>query len=336
MLPSIVGSEELIEVVYLREVANDPRFGGLDNRLKQLEAGVSASTPPESWVKRNSHWFGLLGPLVAALVFIVGAEFGWFNSIFDGRVATKLNEPNGVNAQLLQLNASVNQANGELSAIRKLWEQQLKKTSELLPREFKDVLPQTANTLKAARVLNIPPPLQFASIQQGLLDTKPTVPGYWAAASEFISYRSSQGAKISPESKLPPCYDVPPAIQGMAGEKPFQLFSRPLEWHECVIDLEEEMPDKWWESIIGTKLYRDLVTQLKANPNALQFTDCLVRYRGGRIPERIYKLLGFATFHGCLLEFDFSRMPPDHGQQLSAALLESPSLKDIRLAPFGE
>jgi hypothetical protein len=95
MLLNCVNAKEITKVVYLPEVANDPRFDGLNKRLAKLE---SREPSAESWSKRNSHWFSLVGPFVVAAIFLIGSEFGWFNSIFDGRIGSKLNESNGVNA----------------------------------------------------------------------------------------------------------------------------------------------------------------------------------------------------------------------------------------------
>ena len=240
-----------------------------------------------------------------------------------------------MNAQLLQLNTSVSAANGELNAIRKLWEEQLKKSSELLPKQLREHLPQTADALKAARILNLSPPSQLASIQEGLRATDHTVPGYWPAMAQFISYQSRLESTVSPASRLTRCYDVPPALIASPGETK-NIWKEPLEWRDCEVDLDEDMPKEWWDSITGLKLYREEVPAVKdlAGPNVLQFTDCLVHYDGGKIPDRIYKLLGFATFHNCLLELDYTGPPQSHGQELSEALLSSSSLKDVDLRPL--
>jgi hypothetical protein len=229
----------------------------------------------------------------------------------------------------LRLNSSVDTANGELSAIRKLWEEQLKKTSELRPSQFKDNLPQTANALKAARILRIAPLPQIASIQESLLATNTTSPGYWDAASELISYRSSQESTIRLGLQMPSCYKTPPGIYLEPGQSSPPILTVPKEWRSCAINLEEETPQEWLDAIIGTKDFRAAAG--KQPGDFVILTDCLIRYHGGPIPERAYELLAVAVFRHCFLEFSFSGPPPPNGKKVVDALLGTSFTSDVRL-----
>jgi len=89
----------------------------------------TARQPEEGWFKRNAHWFPIANPVILVVLFVVGLMAGLFNSVFDARISKKLNEPNGLTAQIQKLSTEVATANGELRAIRRLWEEQLKKTA---------------------------------------------------------------------------------------------------------------------------------------------------------------------------------------------------------------
>lgn len=282
-------------------------------------------TTTDNWFKRNAYWFPILTPIITVLLFAIGVGFGWFNSIFDGRIANKLNEPNGLNAQMLKLTSSIDTANGELNAIRKLWEEQLKKTGELRPEQFKKALPEMANTLKAAHALKLRPPANtLASIQEGLRTTDSAVPGYWAATSEFVSYQSEQESKQSFEPRMPRCYDKMPGVYLTLGQKEgVDALRSPEGWQSCMVNLKEDVPQDLWDFILKDKLFR-LDIDAPAE-KFLYFENCVIKYEGGTIPYRVERLLGLTILRNCLLEFSFSSPPSPEGKRLIATLLMSQS-----------
>ena len=328
----------------------ETRLSAIEEKLANVSAPpgpqpqpTAPANQPDGWLKRHVHWWPLPALIVALIVLLFGNAilaklYGLvFNSYFDDRLKSD-NSVLVINSHIDEkLKKPIEDIAKMQIGIEKInLRFELQDKAALKPQAFEKSLPGFADTLRQSEKIKLQlSPTVSDGIRRNLQTIDKTAPGYWQATSQFISYQSKQESTISPAPEMPHCYDVPPAIIGNPGQT-FQLFSRPLEWENCVVDLEEKMPDKWWESIIGNKLYRDFVPQLKANPNALQFTNSLIRYSGGPIPERIVMLLGFATFQNCLLEFDFHTAPPPQGQKLSEALLASSSLKEIRLAPLHE
>jgi len=132
-------------------------------------------------------------------------DAGLFNSVFDARISKKLNEPNGLTAQIQKLSTEVATANGELRAIRRLWEEQLKKTAQLTPQELQKVLPQAAGELRAAAALRVNLPGNLTdSLQKNLSEVSQQAPGYWPAVSQFITYRSSAYSVVFPKCLVRP------------------------------------------------------------------------------------------------------------------------------------
>ena len=195
-------------------------------------------------------------------------------------------------------------------------------------REFQNNLSKAAKTLTAVSISGINVP-QMHSIEQRLITTDSKVPNYWPTVSQFITYRSQVESAQSFAGTMPRCYDIPPAMQLMVGQSA-SVWTTPLEWTDCVLDLTEDIPQQWWDSISGSKLYKDRV--VGADPNhILVLTNCLVRYNGGRIPEHVFTMLGFTYFRNCLFDFSFENAPPKNGERLSRMLLASASMKDIKL-----
>jgi hypothetical protein len=298
-------------------MARDSRFDDLNRRVAAIEGLATTSggaAPRENWLRRNAFWFPILTPLITVGLLIVGLVSGLFNSAFDSRISTKLNETNGPNLRIQQLSTDLASANGEIKAIRELWQEQLKKTGELNPREFKDALLQTANTLKAASALKISAPDILPSIQKNLLAADSRAPGYWGAVSQFLTYRSEQQApfviRYLPSILAESCNTQVPSVFTPPGQTLKE--PAPVQLEHCVFDIGRDIPPYW--------------VTLKAvdyGVGAFQFHKCLVRYGGGPIPADVFKVLTLATFDECVFAFSFDAPPPQKGEQISRALLAS-------------
>jgi hypothetical protein len=304
------------------DMAFDNRFDGLDRRveeteknLKQLErrlppidfpfAAVAAEhAVPKTFLRRNAHWFPILTPIITVILFVMTLAFGLLNSVFDARIGARLNEPNGVNERLQKLSTGFDTANGELRAIRTLWEEQIKKNSQLNHQDFQKILPQAAETLKAATVLKVELPQAVTNaMQTNLLAANPQAPGYWPAVSQFITYRSQRQAlehvRALPVEHLPRCAKRPPVPS--FDPKPHYV------WSKCVLSLDEtfidERADFFWEK------------------GMVQFRECIVEYSG----RPIFFWFKTAEFHDCLFMFSIDSPPPASGKRVILEVLKSNS-----------
>jgi hypothetical protein len=292
------------EEVYSTQMAQDGRIEGLDRRAKEIENSLSrtARQPEEGWFKRNAHWFPIANPVILVVLFVVGLMAGLFNSVFDARISKKLNEPNGLTAQIQKLSTEVATANGELRAIRRLWEEQLKKTAQLTPQELQKVLPQAAGELRAAAALRVNLPGNLTdSLQKNLSEVSQQAPGYWPAVSQFITYRSSAYSVVFPKCLVRP---FPSGfVQSEKADGSRSAPSRVLRVSEsrCFLDLDE----------------KNLVTGYDCN-------HCLVKYSGGPLTLKDVEL------KDCMFLLALQSEPPAAGRIMIQALL-SRDARDLRL-----
>jgi hypothetical protein len=312
------------DVYSAQAMAYDNRFDGLDRRVGETEKEMGrinrklppedfpyaaitaayAARQPDTWLKRNYYWFTAFGPMAMVAIFIAGVFLGWFNAVFDGRIAAKLNEPNGTNAQLQTLSAGVATANGELKAIRTLWEQQLKNTTELKPQDLKRALPQAAETFKTAAVLKISLSQDaLRQVQKSLISIDEREPGYWDAVSQFITYRSEQEAPADVRAllsqSLPPCAKLEPRAEILPPTGAAAVWSR------CTLSLEEYFQDKLIYSFME---------------GFVHFRQCIVKYHG-----TVDVSMRQAVFENCIFLVEFNSAMPPTSKRIARELLASTS-----------
>jgi hypothetical protein len=336
---STINSAELTEIVYFPEMADKPPT--LAQRMETVEAalGIPRKTKAE-WTR--DHLLAL-SISIGTFILILIAYFAWWQpqwkqqaadekqhaaddlrNQIDRQIDTKFTKP------FDDLRTQVAGISSKLDTFIDLEKTRLDKISKIGTVQFRNQLPEVAEAIKAVSALNIsPPPDVLNSMRHNFLATDAGAPGYWLAASSFITYRSKQESGQSFEGQLPRCYDGPPAMRLKVGEQA-SIWTTPVEWKNCVLNLEDEMPQKWWESLSGSKLYKERV--IGADPvHILLLTNCLVRYQGGPISSRVFTVLGFTFFQNCLFEFSFSTAPPKEGGELSKALIASATTNDVRL-----
>jgi hypothetical protein len=206
----------------------DNRFDGLDRRVGDFEKElkeIRRVVPPPGFpfasilarheesaesktnkFRRNAVFFM---PILSLLTLVISFWAGAFNTLMDGRVAARLNEPNGLTAQVHELTKEVSKANGELTAIRTIWQEQVKRASELKPAAFERALPKTADALELALKLDLPISSEVrGAMRRNLLLTDPNAPSYWPAVAQFVTFRSRQNAPpllVDKGPTLPTC-----------------------------------------------------------------------------------------------------------------------------------
>ncbi len=308
MPDTLVNSDELTEVVYLPEVAKvrDPRFEGLNERVKKLEENKSKK---DNWLKRNVYW---VAPL-ATLIFGSGAVAYVAGLIIDHRIDTKLTSPL---ARITEQDKSIAKMDGRLEGIGAMLtvvtQNEIRRVANLKPSDFDTALPEVSTVLTVATTENVPrPDLTLNAIRANLVRSKPQSPGFWGAAGAVITYQSGPGSDA-----LPDCLATPPSVTPSTPPPTIPITDFPAVYQNCQIELDSV------EAAMKKNFFLRLV----------EFRNCTVIYRGGQFafPEG-----GYWRFVDCSFELLVKQPPAAPGQKFIHSLLAAQDLRSVKISISG-
>ena len=209
---TLIESDDL-EVVYSSQV-KDPeinrRFKELANRLQSFEARLPlenressqatpnpAATRETGWIRKNA---AILALWVAGVTLVV-AGLAWWQPQWkqhsdtdqriqvDRQIDEKLKDPlRQITDQRVAL-AAMTAKMGEISDLLKVVAgKQMTRISALPPESFRNNLSEVKTVLKVARIENAQAsPETVRSLQSRFLSVRQDEPGFWGAATAFIS-----------------------------------------------------------------------------------------------------------------------------------------------------
>jgi hypothetical protein len=216
-----------------------------------------------------------------------------------------------------------------------LTKQTLASHAELPLADFKLTLPALTSTMARAKQehINVSPEV-ITGIQKKLLATDTQAPGFWPAASEFISYRSQVTVGWN-NVNLPLCGTTPAAAEinsitpkGREGNNAkLEMSHGPFVYRDCKIILDSPEATASISPVLG---FGDLI-----------FDHCVVFYNGGPIVLVALKvaaeppphLVGDLNFTNCLFVFSFPVAPPPVGQRLATTLLAAETETSVNFNP---
>jgi len=180
--------------------------------------------------------------------------------------------------------------------------------------EFKATLPDLASSIAVARKRNVKvSPKVVEDLTKQLTATDANTSGFWPAAAELISYRSTLTHEDLEKLKsaLPRCVDlVPhPATTAQAispGEQTVKI--NPAYYENCQFQLDSPEEDA-------------KISNFAQHYPALTLRHCLVIYNGREVQLRLgmWPLM----FENCLWQISVSGTPPSSGQKVTQTLLAS-------------
>ncbi|PWT85301.1 MAG: hypothetical protein C5B58_03280 [Acidobacteria bacterium] len=320
MPPSFLNSDKVPVVVYFSEVGKtrDPRFDGLEQRVKNLEELPNNSTNhivqgDDKWLKRNAFW---LAPLVT-LIFGSGAVATVAGLIIDHRIDAKLSNPIGRIGDQDKLIATME---GRLEGIGGMLtivvQNETRRIASLNGAEFQDALPQIRTVFTVASNENLPPTPTLPEIRSRLRQVDDSKPGFWGAAAALVSYQSGpQG------SSLPNCFNTSPTgtISPANGSLSQGKITTPATYQNCEIRLDDPR-------------FPVVLTQYTLG-GVLRLTNCHVVYNGGPITvppgtTGTYRVELFA----CTYDLKVTKTPENSaGKTLVAGLLASNDPKNATI-----
>jgi hypothetical protein len=227
---------------------------------------------------------------------VVAAGFAWM-----GTITLLLIHVNGTASSLAQTQTQI-----ETGLIK----QNILNYAALSTDDFKATLPDLSATMAKAKRQQVKvSPKVVDDLRQKLLTADTNAPGFWPAASEFISFRSQMIAGWR-DINLPLC-----TFAAHSGQ--IKSWFGPVEYSDCKIILDSPVATAELSKALS---FSDTV-----------FRRCVVFYNGGTIivlpvkltPEIPAQLNGTLSFEDCLFVFSFPTTPQPEGQRLARALLAS-------------
>jgi hypothetical protein len=182
----------------------------------------------------------------------------------------------------------------------------------LPPSEFKATLPDLASSIAVARKRKVTvSPKVVEDLTKQLTATDTNTSGFWPAAAELISYRSTLThedlGKL--KSALPRCVDLVPHDATTAeaispGEQTVKI--NPAYYENCQFQLASPEEDA-------------KISNFAQHYPALTLRHCLVIYTGGEV--RLKLGMWPLMFENSLWEISVSGTPPASGQTVTETLL---------------
>jgi hypothetical protein len=297
----------------------------------------------------NHKGTSLILAIILCVVGIVGKYWldhkaEWWNADVDARVARVLEKDGGVQRTLQQVSETVNRTQTSLDDLKPFIHdvvtRQFENASKLPATTLQQRLPAVQHLLTVAKDQGFTADRKVLDVLAHKLSTSNrNAPAFWPTATELISYRSISTAPFLPQN-LPDCTDHDPQPPVVTDAKstlvPPSLtvtFSI-MTYKNCRITLDSKK---------DTDKINWLITHA-ATSYLLNFSHCLVVYRGGQIdlimavfnqPLQIRvgnpngqpltmkgKYSGRTVrFEECSYDFSFSSEPPTQGQTLTQSIL---------------
>jgi hypothetical protein len=350
--------------------AIDHRLEGIDGRLDRIDAalGLKPPSPPRrvgaraiDWLKANT-WISIPSGVVVSIAL---ALFGywlnnhtmWFNQDVDGRVKSVLNEPNGVQQTLTDIQKTVTETKTKLETlepfIQDIVRHQFDNAANLTPKTLGQRLPAIRHLVAVAQNQQITVDTQVVGrLADNLHSVKSDAPEFWPAVGELINYRSfnfNQSILELLTKQLPDCLDTDPgpAIIAAVQSDTQMTVTKPV-FRDCRLTLDSASDDE--------RLYK----LVKEKYPLVVFSHCLIVYRGGQI-NLFLKWTGqqhirmgifpkgqaetnnvvdwtpngdALTFDQCLFDFRLQGPPSESGQKVAQGLLaQSTAIIGIPLGP---
>ncbi len=279
--------EQRIELLMLNRIDTDQkqtakRVDAVEKSLREIElaiTGINAKLKPPSetpwWIK------SIIAPVcVGAILATAGA--------------------------VIHLEMTVSSIQGSLA------KQTITTHSTLPPSEFKATLPDLASSIALARKRHVKVPTRVVDdLTKQLTATDTNTSGFWPAAAQLISYRSTLTHEDLEDlkSRLPRCVDLVPhpatTAQGISpGEQTVRI--NPAYYENCQFRLDSPEED-------------EVISSFAQRFPALTLRRCLVIYNGGEVHLRLgmWPLM----FENCLWNISVSGTPPASGQKVTETLL---------------
>lgn len=343
----------------------DGRLDGIDRHLDRLDQSLGIKPPkPKSVIRQLletvGHEFRKHWKVAVPTIAICLAVIGWFvnplykqhldqekeawNQRVDGRVRAVLNEPNGVNQTLHEIQQTVNAVKTKLETlepfIQDLIRHQFDSAASLPPKTIGQRLPAVQHLLAVAKDQQIKADVTVLNTLGQKLSTVDTnAKDFWPTAAQFVSYRSQatvQNIQSLLRPDIPNCAEQVPSPMGYrmtpeeeknsAGPNPSQFI--PAVYENCRFVLDSP------QQVAAIPLMRD------GRSFVIKFKNCQIVYNGGRIaaftpepkwaaingkgPTRgdVYMIKGQAlSFENCLFLFSVKTTPPKDGQSMTRELL---------------
>ncbi|HLJ29998.1 MAG TPA: hypothetical protein VKY85_25045 [Candidatus Angelobacter sp.] len=190
--------------------------------------------------------------------------------------------------------------------------------SQLPPSAFEDSLPEVSKTIDLARKNKVKVPEKVVDdLSKQLNATSHNASGYWPAAAELITYRSSIRHEDIEKLKtsLPKCVDSEPhparLAQSISPSPEEQTVNvSPAYYENCQFELDNPEQDAKMNEFIQKFPF-------------LTLRHSLVVYRGGNVQLKLGLPPKILRFEDCLWEFSVYGTPPPSGQKIAETLIAS-------------
>jgi hypothetical protein len=305
------------------EMADSNKFDRINQRLDSIEARIgslekqapgkpSGISKAFQWGVHHKGQSAIYALVLCLLSIFGGSPFShWLDHREDSlneSIDRRLERPDGVNASLKRIEQKEDVTNATLVAlqpfIQDLVRHQMDSVSKLSPEVLERNLPAVTNVLQVARSENVQiHPDLSDSLRKNFLQVPQDAAGYWPAAAELVSYRSTEAPIASSSDKT--CNNEKIVIADTVGKEGVSGY---IEASNCTLDLDVE--DVW---------------QLNAKKGSywdLRLHNVRLHYSG------IVPLVGIRAIilDHCTLDFHFTRdgsSPPPNGRAITLQLLAS-------------
>ncbi len=301
----------------------------VSGQVKQAFADTIDEFRPHGW-KRVTNFireWGIAGAIIAVFAALLGIAAAAFYQA-TARVGKEAIFETNTGRDLEEIRKEIKAIQGDLAL------QGLINHASLPLSEFKVTLPAVGSAIAKAKQQEVKAATKVIdNLQQKLIASGESSPGYWPAAAAFISYRSFDKASGTLTLPMPNCTDHKP--------NPAKVKSVEDEHHMTI----ENSVYENCRFTLDSPLDNERINELLMNEaTGITFKHCVVTYSGGEInlvvsfhdrPVMVTAVHGgkpikstgtvnnpsTLRFDNCLFEFNFSGTPPLPGQQLTQAIL---------------